>query len=143
VRQASGSVDIAITGAVGALDFVDIRLQLPAVEVMGPHHSDVGFALAADNDNSVSASLDGEDYYSRLGDVDFTLSEDGSITGSFSVSLASAEGIGARDVVLEVGDEVTRLEGTFNGGWVLSCYSMLPGHETWVSGGEFCETFEF
>ena len=90
----------------------------------------------------INASLEGEDYYSRLGAVDFSLSADGTIEGSFSVSLASADNL---DPVFPVfqGEEAMRLVGTFGGSWLFSCYSRLPGHRTWIMGGDYCDAFAF
>lgn len=142
IREDVDDVAVAITGSFGAEDFLQIQLELPQEESpIGEHHSDLGRPLAAEGDNVLNASLEGEQYYSRVGEVDFTLERDGHIEGTFTVSLASAEGLDLVNPVFE-GEEVTTLDGAFSGSWALTCFSRLPGHQTWNLGGDYCEALE-
>jgi hypothetical protein len=135
------SVELSITGAGGAADFLQIDLILPVFyELVGDHHSDLGVPLTVGN--VVNASLSGEDLFSRQGEVDLSVSGEGHIEGTFAVSMASAEGIDSDDSAFQGAAEVAALSGRFSGGWVMTCFSRLPGHMTWVRGGEFCQSLQ-
>jgi hypothetical protein len=104
----------------------------------------VPFGLPRQGDNVASASFDGESYYSQGGEIDVSLSADGTIVGTFNVSLAhdTLESPG-EEAVFEVSDDATPMSGDFSGRWILSCQSRLAGHQTFVPGGDYCENLEF
>src|SRR5690606_8010713 len=105
----------------------------------GPHQ--VPFSLPERGDHVAISSLDDNWYYSQGGEIDVTVEADGRIHGRFDIALAL-------DTVSEAGgaftlsDDVTALEGRFDGDWVLNCHSRLSGHGSLIAGGDFCDSFQ-
>jgi hypothetical protein len=143
VRQGFDSVHLGITGADTGSDLVVFDIYFPGIEsTMGEHVLPLG--LPDQVDYFANVNLDGEPYYSQGGEIVLSLSEDGSIEGSFSVELARDQSVpGAPLEPLMPSDEVMVLTGAFHGQWILSCQSRFPGHESLMQGGVFCESLEF
>ena len=142
VLEGTPTVHLLITGADGAQDLVILDLEFDGVESsLGPHQGTVGLP---DTGYTVSASLAGRPYHSQAGYIDLSLAEDGSIQGTFNADLAEDPAV-ASDQPLEIlpSDQVLGLSGQFMGQWVLRCQSRLPGHRSFILGGDYCESLEF
>ncbi len=143
VREGDATVHLLITGGNNGDDYIMLDLAFDDVaSSMGPHV--VPFGLPRQGDNVANASFDGESFYSQGGEIDVSLSADGTIVGTFNVSLAhdSLE-LPGEEPVFEVSEDATALSGDFSGRWTLSCQSRLAGHQTFVPGGDYCEKLEF
>jgi len=145
ISEGERPVHVAITGRSTGTDFVMIDLTFDGLEnTIGPHH--VQFSLPEGGAHVAISSLDEASYYSQGGDIDVRLSADGSIEGTFDILLARgapAPAAPGEPVVYSASADVTPLEGSFSGGWVLDCHSRLMGHSTFVVGGDYCDQLEF
>lgn len=147
VVEGESEVGLTITGADGAgvSDFVYIDITFDGVAgSMGPHTFQ--FGLPAQAAHVANLGLDGEQYYSQGGAIEVSLSADGAIEGTFSVALArdlTALGPAGVEPVFAPSDEEILVSGSFSGDWRLSCQSKLPGHNTLVVGGDYCDALEF
>jgi hypothetical protein len=143
VQEGTQGVHVRITGGDNGDNLLMIDLLFNGLEnTMGPHM--VQFGLPEEAPHVANASFDGEWFYSQGGEIDVTLLPDGAIEGRFDVALALGhmENMGEAPV-FEVTDDATSVTGAFSGRWILSCYSRLPGHNTLIAGGDFCENLEF
>jgi hypothetical protein len=143
VQEGTEGVHLRITGGDNGDNLLMMDLSFNDLEnTMGPHM--VQFALPDEGPHVANASLDGEWFYSQGGAIDVTLSADGAIEGRFNVALAvdHLENMGEAPV-FEVTDDATSVTGAFSGRWILSCFSRLAGHNTLISGGDYCENLEF
>jgi hypothetical protein len=143
VQEGTREVHVRITGGDDGSNVLMMDLSFDALEnTMGPHL--VQFALPDEGAHVANASFDGEWFYSQGGEIDVTLSPDGAIEGRFEVDLAPdhLEATGEAPV-FEATDDATSVTGAFRGRWILSCQSRLAGHNTLISGGDFCENLEF
>jgi hypothetical protein len=137
IKQGVPEVHFSITGGADA-DWLQLNLTFEdAASSMGPH--EVELTSPFEGEHVVNANLDGEDFYSQSGHVTLTLLPEGRVDGRFDLVLAS--GVAAPGASPSA--EVTPLSGDFHGNWVLSCQSRLPGHRTFVSGGEYCDSLAF
>jgi hypothetical protein len=142
VQQGEEAVHLAITGADGGNDFVVFDIYFAGVEsTMGDHVIELGLPMPDRVVDFVNASFDGESYYSQAGQIQLTLAEDGAIEGHFEVNLAHDETLPGSPPVPN--EDSMMLTGGFEGSWTLICQSRLPGHESLVRGGVFCEELEF
>jgi hypothetical protein len=139
INQGEIPVHLAITGRTTGTDFVMIDLTFEGIEAaLGPHH--VQFSLPQGGAHVANSSLDDTWYYSQGGEIDVSVDGDGSIEGNFRIALARGTlGNPGEPVVFAPSAEVTPLEGSFSGDWVLNCHSRLMGHQTLIFGGEYCE----
>ncbi len=136
-------VHLEITGGDDGSNVVLINLGFDGVaDSMGPHL--VPFGLPEAGNYVANASFDGAWYYSQGGEIEVTLSADGSISGHFDLSLAldALEAMG-EPAVFERTDDATAVSGAFSGKWTLYCRSRLAGHMTLVPGGDFCDNLAF
>jgi len=110
---------------------------------MGSHRVEVG--LPGQAGQSAIASLGGQPYHSQAGQIDVTLSSDGSIAGSFDVALALDPDVAVGEpIVFEPSEDVRDLKGQFSGKWELFCQSHMPGHASALrKGGDYCDALEF
>jgi len=137
VRQDDG-VRLTIGGGLEGEGFLLLTLQLAELDaVMGEHDWELELPLP-EAVGSVSARLDGADYYSQGGQVHVVLNGDGHIEGDFSVELAQLpeERTLAPFRVLSNFETVS---GSFSGDISSSCYSRVPAHATWLEGGTYCQ----
>lgn len=143
VQEGTEGVHLRITGGDNGSNMLMIDLLFEDLEsTMGPHR--VEFALPDEGAYVANASFDGEWFYSQGGEIDVSLSPEGAIEGRFEVALAPdhLEMMGGAPV-FEATEDATSVTGAFRGGWILSCYSRLAGHNTLIPGGDFCENLEF
>jgi hypothetical protein len=143
VEEGTPGVHVLITGGDNGANMLMIDLLFDGLaNTMGPHM--VEFALPHAGAHVVNASFDGEWFYSQGGDIDVSLSPDGTIEGRFDVALAPdhLEDTG-EPPVFEATDEATSVKGAFSGRWILNCHSRLAGHTTLIPGGDYCENLEF
>jgi hypothetical protein len=141
VDEGVSEVRVAITGRTTETDVMIIELTFPSVEaVVGPHVEQVG--LPEDGPHAASGSLDDIWYYSQSGQIEFSLSKEGSIAGSFDIALARGEETPGVPVVFQADEVPTPMVGSFEGSWVLTCHSRLMGHSTLIPGGDFCESLD-
>jgi hypothetical protein len=110
---------------------------------MGPHRVEAG--LPGQAVQSAIASLGGQPYHSQAGQIDVTLSSDGSIAGSFDLALVLDPDVAVGEpIVFEPSDDVRDLKGQFSGRWELFCQSHMPGHASVLQkGGDYCDALEF
>jgi hypothetical protein len=143
VREGRREVHLFITGG-GAADedwvYFDVAFDGIAGS-MGSHVVPLG--TPGEGAQVANASLDGQTFYSRSGEINLSLSTDGSIEGRFDVLLAPDAADGGEPPVAPEAPEGPRLGGGFRGHWVLACESHLPGHGTFTSGGKYCDELEF
>jgi hypothetical protein len=143
VTEGDPIVHLAITGGDEGSNVILINLAFEGLNnAMGAHV--VEFDLPFVGDHMANANFDGTSYYSQGGEIDLSLSRDGHIEGRFNVALApdSVEA-GGEPVVFTRIDEPTPVSGVFNGQWSLFCRSHLPGHQSLIEGGQFCEDLQF
>lgn len=137
------SVRLEITGG-GQRDVLLLNVRFEDLEgSMGPHELVVG--LPGGELDSAVARLDGQDYHSQTGQIEVSLSADGSITGSFELDLAEDPEVRVgEELVFELSDDVRRLKGQFGGQWKLFCQSHMPGHmSALMRGGDYCDALKF
>ena len=141
VDEGVEEVRMAITGRTTETDVMIIELTFPNLDaVVGPHVEQVG--LPEDGPHAASGSLDDIWYYSQSGQIEFSLSKEGTIEGRFDIALARGEETPGVPIVFQADDVPTPMVGTFDGSWVLACHSRLMGHSTLIPGGDFCETLD-
>jgi len=143
VQEGVRSVHLSITGADGAQDLVILDLEFDGIESsLGAHQGEVG--LPYTGVYSVSASLEGRPYHSQAGYIDMSLAADGSIEGTFSADLVEDPTAGTEQPFeILPSAEVRGLSGQFMGQWQLRCQSRLPGHRSFMLGGDYCDSLEF
>jgi len=135
VDEGIDEVRVAITGRTTETDVMIIELTFPNLDaVVGPHVEQVG--LPEGGPHAASGSLDNIWYYSQSGQIEFSLSKEGNIEGSFDIALARGEE--TLPIVFQADEVPTPMVGTFDGSWVLTCHSRLMGHSTLIPGGDFC-----
>jgi hypothetical protein len=143
VTEGRRAVRLEITGT-GQVDLVFLDLDFDGVQgSMGLHQVEFGLPGAAVY--SAVASLGGQLYHSQSGQIEVTLSADGSIEGTFVIALALDPEVPPDDPSdFEFSEEVLPLSGQFAGTWDLYCQSHLPGHSaSFMKGGHFCEGISF
>ena len=144
VNQGEPDVRLSITGLTGGTDVLLIDTTFDGVQnALGEHHAE--FQLPTDDGapHQANAMLGGTWYYSQSGDIHVNLSNGGKLEGSFEIALAQGELVDPNQPVAFVPSErPTRLVGSLNVPWTLSCHSRLPGHETLLFGGRYCEELQ-
>ena len=142
VLEGIETVHLGITWADSGSDVIVIDVEFAGLDsAMGSHVIPLG--LPDRDQNHANASLDSQLYYSQSGEVELTLSEQGSIEGRFNFLLAEDQAVlGDPLQPLEASDDAMPLTGDFHGKWILSCRSRFPGHESYMAGGVFCENLE-
>jgi hypothetical protein len=145
VVEGENDVGLRIAGADNSdNDFVYIDLTLHGIDsTMGPHVFE--FGLPDQSEHVANVGLDGEQYYSQSGRIEVQLNANGTIEGTFDMALAPDHpALGPTgEPVYESTDDATLVSGSFIGDWRLSCQSHLPGHQSLIAGGEFCEDLTF
>jgi hypothetical protein len=143
VQEGRRAVHLFITGGgANEEDWVYIDVAFDGVaDSMGPHVMQLG--APSEGGQVANASLNGQTFYSLGGEITLSLSADGSIEGRFDVLLAPDAAPGGPEMAPAEGAEAPHVAGGFRGHWVLACQSRLPGHGTFVSGGDYCENLQF
>lgn len=138
VDEGEPDVHVEITGRTSETDVMTIDLTFQGLEAaLGAHREQVGLPQAAPH--AANGSLDNVWYYSQSGEVEFDLSEDGTVEGRFDIALARGEEPApGLPVSFQADDAPKAMVGTFSGSWVLACHSRLVGHGALVPGGNFC-----
>jgi hypothetical protein len=143
VVEGRNAVHVAITSRTsGTDDLMTIDLTFDGIEnALGPH--EVQFSLPEGGEHIAIGSLDGTWYYSQGGSIELSVNPEGSIEGSFEIALARGEVMPVLPIVFAPDEEATPLVGQFRGQWVLNCLSRLAGHQSLISGGDYCDSLEF
>jgi len=143
VVEGERGVRLEITGG-GVRDILLLNVDFENLEgSMGRHQVAVG--LPGEVGDSAIASIEGQWYHSQAGQIEVSLSADGSITGSFELALAENPEVQLGEpVVFELSEDLRGMKGQFGGEWKLFCLSHMPGHMTsLVKGGDYCDALEF
>lgn len=140
VVEGMREVALTITGADGADNLVMIDLAFDGVEsVVGEHAVELGSPQS--NGAYAVAMFEGQVYESQSGQVQLSVSSEGSISGNFDIPLVQSTPGAAEAAALE---PVTAMTGEFSGSWGLSCVSPIRGftggHS--VSDSPYCNSLE-
>jgi hypothetical protein len=142
IIEGEDAVHVSIVGRTSGTDMMMIDLTFDGLEnALGPHREE--FSLPEGGAHMANGSLDDNWYYSQGGTIEVDVSREGAIQGTFNIALALGQ-LGAPDepIVFETSEEVVPLDGEFSGSWVLNCHSRLPGHQSTIPGGEYCENLD-
>jgi hypothetical protein len=136
VVEGTREVTFTITGGDAADNLVVIGLAFDGVgAVIGAHTVELG-PPEADGPYAI-ASFEGQLYHSPSGEVELSLSREGSIEGSFDVALLQTS-------PSEVATPIDAMSGAFTGSWILHCQSPIPGFTGGhvVSDSPYCNNLE-
>jgi hypothetical protein len=143
VTEGEPKVRLQITGG-GQRDILLLDVDFENLEgSMGAHRVAVG--LPGGELDSAIVSLEGQLYHSQTGQIDVSLSADGSISGSFELAIAPDPEVAPGELItFQLSEDVRSLRGQFGGKWNLFCQSHMPGHmQSLIKGGDYCEALEF
>lgn len=123
VVEGEREVELTITGSDAADNLVVLDLAFDGLEnVIGAHTFTLGPPVV--DGPHAFASFEGQVYESPSGEVELSLSRDGTISGTFDIPLVEASPGAAEAAALE---PVTAMAGVFSGGWLVTCLSPIRG----------------
>lgn len=133
-------VTLTITGTDAEDNLVMINLEFDGLEnVAGQHTLSLG-SPEMDGPHAI-ATFEAQVYESPSGEVELSVSRDGSISGQFDIPLSQASPGAAEAAALE---PLTAISGAFDGRWIINCMSPIRGFTGGhaVSDSPYCNGLE-